>query len=111
MSFLLVIRRDRDAFLFSYVKLLTPFAFLYQTKIRGILFLSFKYAFHFVWIQLHFEIDRLEEVHVTEAIFITSNQLALVAIDLALLFFQYFEPVIKALPVSLVDLFDFFESI
>lgn len=78
------------------------FARLYQSKINGCLFLSFKDAFHFIRIQLDFEINRLEEIHMTEAISFTRNQFALVANTMVLLLLQNCQFVIETFPFDLV---------
>ena len=54
-------------------------------KVDGLLLLLLKDARHFVWIELYLKIDSLKELHVSEAIAITSNQLVLHALDLTLL--------------------------
>ena len=87
------------------------FARLYQSKINGCLFLSFKDAFHFIWIQLDFEINCLEEIHMTEAIAFARNQFALVALTMVLLLLQNCQFVIETFPFDLIYPLNFKESV
>lgn len=59
---------------------------------------------HLSRVQFDFEVEGLEEVHVGEAVgIVVSNQFALFALKVTLLFLQKCQLVVKVLPLRLVD--------
>ena len=106
---LLIVWRDSKAFLLSGIQALISFAFLEQAEIESFLFFLIKYALHLVWIQLDFEEERLEELHVRKVVVVTLiivDKFALHALELALLIFQNSQLVVETFPLSLIHLAD-----